>query len=137
MKKLTTFISYSRRQLYFAESLALHLYLQKEGINVWFDLQQLQAGTVWSESLKKGVGEASLLVLVVSQASWNRRIPRPSGRGLPARAINSCLHLRAVDLGGAARRRRTIFVAGSTASCATRAVLKEKRSRDMTGSFGR
>lgn len=62
-----TFISYSRRQLYFAESLALHL--QKEGINVWFDLQQLQAGTVWSEGLKEGVSEAGLMVLVVSQAS--------------------------------------------------------------------
>jgi len=67
VKKSTTFISYSRRQLYFAESLALHL--QKEGIDVWFDLQKLQAGTVWSEGLKEGVGEASLMVLVVSQAS--------------------------------------------------------------------
>jgi hypothetical protein len=45
-----TFVSYSCRQLYFAESLALHL--QKEGIDVWFDLQQLQAGTVWSEGLR-------------------------------------------------------------------------------------
>ena len=67
VKQPITFISYSRRQLYFAESLALHL--QKEGIDAWFDLQQLQAGTVWSEGLKNGVSEASLMVLVVSQAS--------------------------------------------------------------------
>ena len=45
MEPKTTFLSYSRRQLYFAESLALHL--QKGGLDVWFDLQQLQAGKVW------------------------------------------------------------------------------------------
>jgi hypothetical protein len=67
MKQPITFISYSRRQLYFAESLALHL--QKEGIDVWFDLQQLQAGSVWSEGLKEGVSEAHQMVLVVSKAS--------------------------------------------------------------------
>ncbi|MDB4285755.1 toll/interleukin-1 receptor domain-containing protein [bacterium] len=63
----TVFISYSRRQLYFAESLALHL--QKEKLNVWFDLQQLQAGTVWSDGLKNGISEAKTLVLIVSKAS--------------------------------------------------------------------
>jgi hypothetical protein len=62
-----TFISYSRRQIYFAESLALHL--QNEGLNIWFDLQELQAGTVWADGLKHGVGEASQMVLVVSQAA--------------------------------------------------------------------
>ena len=62
-----TFVSYSRRQLYFAESIALHL--QKHGINVWFDLQQLQAGTVWAEGLEGGVRDADRLVLIVSKAS--------------------------------------------------------------------
>lgn len=61
------FLSYSRRQLYFAESLALHL--QKEGLDVWFDLQQLQAGAVWADGLKDGIRDAGLLVLVVSEAS--------------------------------------------------------------------
>ena len=64
---MTTFISYSRRQLYFAESLALHL--QKEGIDVWFDLQQLQAGSVWADGLSDGIAEADRLVLVVSEAA--------------------------------------------------------------------
>ena len=63
----TTFVSYSRRQLYFAESIALHL--QKQGINVWFDLQQLQAGTVWSDGLKIGVRKAARLILIVSKAA--------------------------------------------------------------------
>ena len=62
-----TFISYSRKQLYFAEALALHL--QKEGIMIWFDLQQLQAGTEWSEGLKDGIRSAKQMVLVVSEAS--------------------------------------------------------------------
>ena len=62
-----TFVSYSRRQLYFAEALALHL--QKAGIKIWFDLQQLQAGTDWSEGLEKGVKDAKQMVLVVSEAS--------------------------------------------------------------------
>ncbi|MFT5573700.1 MAG: hypothetical protein ACI9FR_002635 [Cryomorphaceae bacterium] len=64
---MTTFVSYSRRQLYFAESLALNL--QQQGVDIWFDLQQLQAGTVWADGLKDGVNLASRLILVVSKAS--------------------------------------------------------------------
>ncbi len=48
-----TFISYSRRQLYFAESLSLHL--QKENHNIWFDLQQL---ICWIDL----VGSVSLII---------------------------------------------------------------------------
>ncbi|MDH5541163.1 MAG: toll/interleukin-1 receptor domain-containing protein, partial [Rhizobacter sp.] len=60
-------MSYSRRQLYFAEALALQL--QQAGLDVWFDLQQLHAGSVWSDGLKDGVQDAGRLVLVVSQAA--------------------------------------------------------------------
>lgn len=63
----TTFISYSRKQLYFAEAIALHL--QKEGIEVWFDLQQLGAGTDWATTLKNGYETCKRLVLVVSQSA--------------------------------------------------------------------
>jgi hypothetical protein len=62
-----TFISYSRKQLYFAEAIALHL--QKEGIEIWFDLQQLGAGTDWASALKNGYGNCKRLVLVVSQSA--------------------------------------------------------------------
>ncbi|MGB8983589.1 MAG: toll/interleukin-1 receptor domain-containing protein [Anaerolineales bacterium] len=62
-----TFISYSRRQLYFAEAIALHL--QKLGIEVWFDLQQLSAGTDWAAALKAGCENCERLVLVVSRAA--------------------------------------------------------------------
>ena len=62
-----TFISYSRKQLYFSEAIALHL--QKEGIEIWFDLQQLGAGTDWASALKNGYGNCNRLVLVVSQSA--------------------------------------------------------------------
>jgi len=66
-----TFISYSRRQLYFAEAIALHL--QKEGIEIWFDLQQLGAGTDWASALKNGYGNCTRLILVVSQAALDSK----------------------------------------------------------------
>ena len=66
-----TFISYSRKQLYFAEAIALHL--QKEGIEIWFDLQQLGAGTDWASALKNGYGNCKRLVLVVSQTALDSK----------------------------------------------------------------
>ena len=62
-----TFVSYSRKQLYFAESIALHL--QQAGIETWFDLQQLGAGADWATTLKAGYENCERLVLVVSQAA--------------------------------------------------------------------
>jgi hypothetical protein len=62
-----TFLSYSRRQLYFAEGLALTL--QLAGLDIWFDLQRLEAGTDWSKALERGIADAERMVLVVSQAS--------------------------------------------------------------------
>ncbi len=81
-KQPITFLSYSRRQLYFAESLALHL--QKENLNIWFDLQQLQAGTVWSDSLKDGINEAKTLILIVSKASLASKYVEVEWKGVAA-----------------------------------------------------
>lgn len=61
------FLSYSRQQLYFAESLALHLQNLKH--HVWFDLQQLSPGTEWQPALNQGLAACDQLVLVVSQAA--------------------------------------------------------------------
>lgn len=66
-----TFISYSRKQLYFAEAIALHL--QKEGIDIWFDLQQLGAGSDWAATLKNGYENCKRLVLVVSQTALDSK----------------------------------------------------------------
>jgi len=62
-----TFVSYSRKQLYFAEAIALHL--QKQGVEVWFDLQQLGAGADWAATLKAGYENCERLVLVASQSA--------------------------------------------------------------------
>jgi hypothetical protein len=61
------FVSYSRRQLYFAESVVLHL--QKAGLEVWFDLQKLTPGVDWSAALKDGYTACDRLLLIVSQAA--------------------------------------------------------------------
>ena len=61
------FVSYSRRQLYFAESVVLHL--QKAGLEVWFDLQKLTPGVDWSAALKDGYTTCDRLLLIVSQAA--------------------------------------------------------------------
>lgn len=63
-----TFISYSRKQLYFAEALTLHL--QKQGTQCWFDLQQLEAGADWAKELQDGYSTCKRLVLVASRASF-------------------------------------------------------------------
>ena len=78
-----TFLSYSRRQLYFAESVALHL--QKEGLNIWFDLQQLKAGTVWSDELNNGIQESKTLILIVSKASLASKYVEVEWKGVAAK----------------------------------------------------
>lgn len=61
------FLSYSRKQLYFAE--ALSLALQKTGLAVWMDLQQLEPGSDWQNQIDEGLRNCSALVLVASKQS--------------------------------------------------------------------
>jgi hypothetical protein len=61
------FLSYSRRQFYFAEAVVLGL--QEAGIAVWFDVQQLGPGVQWREQIAKGLDEAGGLVMVASEAA--------------------------------------------------------------------
>ena len=61
------FVSYSRKQMYFAESVTLHL--QQAGFDVWFDLQKLGPGVDWSSSLKDGYTNCEKLVLIASKAA--------------------------------------------------------------------
>lgn len=63
----STFLSYSRRQYYFAESLALHL--QQRGIPVWFDIQQLEPGVSWQADISDGLKDAGSVTLVASRAA--------------------------------------------------------------------
>jgi hypothetical protein len=61
------FISYSRRQFYFTESLVLRL--QEAGIATWFDVQELGPGEQWRDEIQRGLDEARGLILIVSRAS--------------------------------------------------------------------
>src|SRR2546429_7323474 len=61
------FVSYSREQFYFAESLALAL--QRKGVGVWFDMQRLLAGTDWEKGIQRGLQSCSEFVLVASNAA--------------------------------------------------------------------
>jgi hypothetical protein len=61
------FISYSRQQLYFAESLAFRL--QERGITVWFDLQQLKPGCDWQDEIEAGLETSNALVLIASRSA--------------------------------------------------------------------
>jgi TIR domain len=62
-----TFISYSRKQLYFAESVVLKL--QQAGLEIWFDLQKLEPGVNWATKLKDGYTNCEKLLFIASQAA--------------------------------------------------------------------
>jgi hypothetical protein len=62
-----TFISYSRRQFYFAEALALAL--QDSGVRIWFDVQSLKPGHNWAADIQAGLEDCENLVLIASPAS--------------------------------------------------------------------
>lgn len=83
MSSEKVFLSYSRRQMYFAESMALHL--QKEGVDVWFDLQEIEAGEVWSDDLADGVQSAAQLVLIASQAALDSEYTQAEWEGALAK----------------------------------------------------
>ena len=59
------FISYSRQQLYFAEALSKRL--QKAGVGVWMDLQQLEPGEDWRAQIRDALQACTALVLVGSR----------------------------------------------------------------------
>ena len=68
------FISYSRRDYYFAESLAFQLI--KHDIDAWLDSKDLEPSTDWSEAIESAIDAASCLILVVSPDSWKSTIVR-------------------------------------------------------------
>lgn len=61
------FISYSREQFYFAESLAIAL--KVNGIEVWFDAHDALPGTNWTDALAKGINKATAVILVGSRSA--------------------------------------------------------------------
>jgi hypothetical protein len=65
MKKL--FISYSRREAPFADSLLDTL--EDHGYNVWLDYHSLVPGKAWEDQIFAGIREADVILLVVSKES--------------------------------------------------------------------
>jgi len=61
------FISYSRKDYYFSESLTFSL-IQRD-VAAWLDVKDLQPGVDWEERLQSAIDNASHLVLVASPDS--------------------------------------------------------------------
>ena len=77
------FISYSRKDYYFAESLTFSL-IQRD-VAAWLDVKDLRPGVDWEERLQSAIDNASHLVLVASPDSlrspnvaveWQRALDR-------------------------------------------------------------
>lgn len=61
------FISYSRKDYYFAESLALHLL--KDGVPAWLDVKDLTPGVFWERDLFAALDNACCVVVIASADS--------------------------------------------------------------------
>ncbi len=61
------FISYSRRELFFAESLAKGL--QANGLHTWLDVERLQPGEDWQAQIEDSLAACEALVLVASETA--------------------------------------------------------------------
>ena len=61
------FLSYSRKDYHFAESLAFHLL--RQGVPVWLDVRDLEPGKDWERGLEEALDAATAVVLVASPAS--------------------------------------------------------------------
>ena len=92
------FISYSRRDFYFAEQLAVRL--RRQGLEVWFDAHELGMGSDWAAEIDQGIAECDTFVLVASRAAlespWVQRerdraaeLSRPCVVVLPERTARS------------------------------------------------
>ena len=76
------FLSYSRKDYYFAESLAFHLL--RQGVPVWLDVRDLEPGKDWERGLEEALDAAPVVVLVVSPDSMQS----PHVRGEWQRALH-------------------------------------------------
>ena len=82
----SVFISYSRKDYYFAESLTFALL--ERNVAAWLDVKDLRPGVDWEQRLESAIDAASCLVVVVSRdsltsphvtAEWQRAL----ARGIP------------------------------------------------------
>jgi hypothetical protein len=64
------FVSYSRNDYYFAESLASHL--SRRGIRAWLDVRDLTPGALWERDLETALDAATCVILVATPESLRR-----------------------------------------------------------------
>jgi proteasome lid subunit RPN8/RPN11 len=80
------FLSYSRRDFYFSEQLAVAL--RRHGLAVWLDVHELPMGSHWSAAIDRAIAEYDAFVLVASReakaAACSRRRGETGGRRSPA-----------------------------------------------------
>lgn len=91
------FLSYSRTEFHFTESLARRL--QEYGVNVWFDVSRLAPGSDWEAGVTAGLDGSGAVVLVASQASLSS--PHVEAELRRARAAGKPVHVvlaEAVDV---------------------------------------
>ncbi|MEU0239367.1 toll/interleukin-1 receptor domain-containing protein [Nocardiopsis sp. NPDC006198] len=78
------FVSYSRREFYFAEAMTAAL-RSRAGLDPWFDVERLRPGTDWAAALDAGLEDADCLLLLASPSSlasefvrheWTRALER-------------------------------------------------------------
>lgn len=92
------FVSYSRTEYYFTREFVEKL--KKNGLNVWFDQQQLLPGLEWKSEIDSGLENCAGLILVVSLASL--RSPNVAYEWQSAIRQNKPIYLvlsEAVDIG--------------------------------------
>ena len=65
------FISYSRQEVTFVDSLARAL--EKQGIRTWVDFRNLIPGHKWQDQLDNGLKNSEAILLVISKASMKSR----------------------------------------------------------------
>jgi hypothetical protein len=78
------FVSYSRRDFYFAEQLAVEL--GRRGLAVWFDVHELAAGTELFPAIDRGIVQCDGFVLVAPRGALESSYVERSATAPPGSA---------------------------------------------------
>jgi hypothetical protein len=65
----TVFLSYSSRDFFFAEMLAIKL--QENGFSIWRDAASIRAGNDWAQTIEEGIAKSMATVVALSESSAN------------------------------------------------------------------
>lgn len=136
MSERRFFLSYSRQELYFAQSVTQSL--QQAGLSIWFDLQQLEPGCDWKAEIAAGLTEATDLILIVSAASITS--PWVAKEWESARAAGKPIHLvifEAVTFAPVLPKKDDEFAPFDPTPLLTEAVSIIDARRDFKGTMGR